>query len=48
MGFEVRALQGGCGVISCRLRGLGVGFGEVRTISVLKACGRFTGFGKKT
>jgi len=41
VGFEVRALQGGCGVISCRLRGLGV-------ISVLKACGRFTGFGKKT
>jgi hypothetical protein len=34
--------------LSYRLRGLEVGFGEVRTINVLTACRRFTGFGKKT
>lgn len=29
------------------MRGLGVGFGEVRTINVLKAYGRFIGSGRR-
>jgi hypothetical protein len=33
--------------LSCKLRRLGVGLGEVRTINVLKACGRFAGSGRR-